>query len=122
MSVPNHITIKMPLSVPNKVTCIKAIRMLTGLGLKESKDISDAGGVLHELAVFSPMGSRDFEDNCRILRNEGVEVNGSVHMILQDLRDLGAQALKQGEDELANEILQLVLAEKLRRNITFDRQ
>lgn len=103
----------------NKVTCIKSIRALTGLGLKEAKDIADAGGVLHEKPVSPNLTAREFEENCRILRNEGVEVNGSVFMILQDLRDLGAQALKQGEDELANEILQLVLAEKLRRNIHF---
>jgi hypothetical protein len=35
--------------------------------------------------------------------------------IIEELRKLGSQALLQGEDDLANEILQLVLAEKLRR-------
>lgn len=55
------------------------------------------------------------EEQFRLLRNEGVDVGPSVFKILSELRSLGAQALLQGEDELANEILQLVLAEKLRR-------
>jgi large subunit ribosomal protein L7/L12 len=29
---------------PNKISCIKAIREATGLGLKEAKDLADAGG------------------------------------------------------------------------------
>ena len=55
------------------------------------------------------------EEHFRILRQENVQVGPPVHKILEELRRLGSQALLQGEDELANEILQLVLAEKLRR-------
>ncbi|KGE53108.1 50S ribosomal protein L7/L12 [Xanthomonas axonopodis] len=32
----------------NKVTAIKAVRGVTGLGLKEAKDLTEAGGVLKE--------------------------------------------------------------------------
>ncbi len=116
MSVPTHVTIKCPPVIAQRVTCIKAIRQLTGLGLKEAKDLQDEAHTLHRRATMSGLSQAIFEEACRTLRNEGVEVNGSVHLILQDLRNLGAQALSQGEDELANEILQLVLAEKLRRN------
>lgn len=31
-----------------KVDCIKAVRAITGLGLKEAKDLTEAGGVLKE--------------------------------------------------------------------------
>lgn len=31
-----------------KVDCIKAVRAITGLGLKEAKDLSESGGVLKE--------------------------------------------------------------------------
>lgn len=109
----------------NKVTVIKAIRTLTGSGLKEAKDTSEMPGQqmleirlgYSILSTIAP-GSEDafIEEQFRILRANGCDVGPSVHKILQSLRDLGADALKQGEDELANEILQLVLAEKLRRN------
>lgn len=107
-----------PATYVNKVAVIKAIRTLTGLGLKESKDASERPGVRQEFPLILPNGTDNsqYDEQCRILRSEGVEV-GAVHKILQELRKLGSQALLQGEDELANEILQLVLAEKLRRGI-----
>jgi len=113
ITCPSHYT--------NKVAAIKAIRMLTGLGLKEAKDASEMGGpqtfTLYH-SNFSSYGNPDsmIEEQFRILRTEGVEVGEPVHKILQSLRELGAKALQLGEDEFANEILQLVLAEKLRRS------
>jgi len=121
MSITNF-SIRCPPNYPNgdKVAVIKAIRMLTGVGLKEAKDISEASGdqgfVIATGNFYSYSNTdQEIENQFRILRNAGVEVGGSAYAILQSLRDLGAEALKQGEDELANEILQLVLAEKLRR-------
>lgn len=104
----------------NKIAVIKAIRSLTQCGLKDAKDTSERPGPqtmdinLQAFASY-PDPNAAIEDQFRILRNEGVEVGDSVFKILAELRSLGAQALLQGEDELANEILQLVLAEKLRR-------
>lgn len=108
-----------PATYANKVSVIKAIRTLTGLGLKEAKDVSERPGVRQEFPLILPNGTDNpqYDEQCRILRSEGVEVGPAVHKILQELRKLGSQALLQGEDELANEILQLVLAEKLRRGI-----
>ena len=110
-----------PVSYTNKVAAIKAIRTLTGLGLKEAKDASERGGPQeYEInpSIFTNYANpvAEIENQYRILRNEGVQVGGSVHLLLAELRDLAREALKQGEDELADEILQLVLAEKLRRN------
>jgi hypothetical protein len=101
----------------NKVSVIKAVRTLTGLGLKEAKDASE---IPDREQVFKLDGSvalteRVIEEQLRLLRNERCVINEPGYLILSELRELGASALRQGEDELANEILQLVLAEKLRR-------
>lgn len=110
-----QIRIKAPTAITNKVSAIKAIRTLTGLGLKESKDATERPGVQQYFAQTPGVTERDVEEQCRILRNEGFEVGPSVYLLIEELRQLGSQALLQGEDDLANEILQLVLAEKLRR-------
>jgi hypothetical protein len=89
--------------------------------LKEAKDASEVIGRQQTFDVNStiftaygnPIG--EIENQFRILRAEGIEVVDPVYKIIEELRKLGSQALLQGEDELANEILQLVLAEKLRR-------
>lgn len=112
------ITINGPLG--NKIAVIKAIRTLTGLGLKEAKDASERRGsqtLTLDNAGLShyPDPEAMMESQFRILRSEGVDVGEPVHKVLQELRELGAKALQMGEDELASEIFQLVLAEKLRR-------
>ena len=102
----------------NKVLCIKAIRMLTGLGLKEAKDVSDMfNGQTQKLTIstYFCTDQTGIDEQFRILRAEGIEVYDPVSKIIEELRRLGSQALLHGEDELANEILQLVLVEKLRR-------
>lgn len=76
MTIPARITIKTPFSNGNKISCIKSIRALTGLGLKEAKDIADASGIIHEATVFPGLSYLEFEQNCRILRNAGVEIGG----------------------------------------------
>ena len=113
-------TLVAPKSMSNKVAAIKAIRTLTDLGLKEAKDASEYAGVekiytLGHTLFTCPNPQGEYDRQVRTLVAEGFDVTGSVYRILEDLRKLGSQALLQGEDELANEILQLVLAEKLRR-------
>ena len=119
MSTDKKITIICPPSYHNKVQVIKALRTLTGMGLKEAKDASEVVGQTQtfDLSSFSsyPNPQQEIETQIRILRSEGVQVGEPVYRILEELRRLGSEALLQGEDELANEILQLVLAEKLRR-------
>lgn len=104
--------------LPNKVAVIKAIRCLTDLGLKEAKDVSDMYNGQKQTFKFSSVngyGQSFINDQIRILQSNGVEIGDPIYKILDDLRLLVSQALLQNEDELANEILQLVLAEKLRR-------
>jgi hypothetical protein len=115
MSNSLKITFAAPASMPNKVAAIKAIRGLTGLGLKEAKDASERSG-RQTFALTGGMTRVYYEEQTRILVNEGFAVGHGAVMLVEELRKLGIQALEQGEDELANEILQLVLAEKLRRS------
>lgn len=63
-----------------------------------------------------PDPERELEEQLRILRTEGIRVSGTTDSILEELRHLAKEALEQEEDELANEIFQLVMAEKLRRS------
>lgn len=113
----NNISITCPTtgSLYNKVACIKAIRTITGLGLKEAKDATELPGIVQVFPVMHGISEQELENQYRILRSDRFEVGHSVHIILNDLRELATKAIQQGEDELANEILQLVLAEKLRR-------
>lgn len=116
----DRFTITCPAILTNKVAVIKAIRTLTGLGLKDAKDASERSGPQTfdiQMSNFSSYLNQQaaIDEQFRILRADGVEVGEPVFKILEELRKLGSQALLQGEDELANEILQLVLAEKLRR-------
>jgi hypothetical protein len=100
----------------NKVMVIKAIRVLTGMGLKEAKDASEIIGAVQTLTLTSGNSDTYIDEQFSTLRSNGVEVSAPVTVIIEELRKLGAMALSQGEDEFANEILQLVLAEKLRRS------
>lgn len=120
MDTPNRFTITCPNNMPNKVQVIKAIRTLTGLGLKEAKDVSERAGkqtfdIKHTYFGSCANLEEAIDEQFKILRHNNVEVDGPVYYIIESLRKLGSDALLQGEDELANEILQLVLAEKLRR-------
>lgn len=107
----------------SKIDVIRAIRFLTNVGLKEAKDLSETCSQvtlkhnfsLNNVTYSYPNRDTFIEEQYRILRNNGCKVDGSAVIIIDQLRELGAKALIQGEDELANEILQLVLAEKLRR-------
>lgn len=115
----NRINITFPVNHSNKVSVIKALRCLTGMGLKEAKDASEVPNSPMSFEIKLPYGtspaSQYIDEQIRVLRLNGCIVGSTVHKLLQGLRDLAADALAQGEDELANEIMQLVLAEKLRR-------
>lgn len=47
---PTTVTVAIANAGPNKIQVIKVIRDVTGLGLKEAKDIADAGGNVKENA------------------------------------------------------------------------
>lgn len=118
--IPPKLVITVPKATTvDRVQCIKAIRTLTGLGLKEAKDATDRLGETVYLDAINP-GLSDLEyHQCRqILERNGYLVGTPAARILAGLRELASSALMQEEDLLANEILQLVLVERLRRGIT----
>lgn len=45
---PSVVSVVLTSAGPNKIAVIKIIRDITGLGLKEAKDIADAGGAVKE--------------------------------------------------------------------------
>ena len=108
-----EISLTIPSHVHNKVTAIKAVRSLCYMGLKEAKDFVETPGQ-HKLSIDSGVSEYNIAELCQILRNEGFLVGSPIHEVLRGLRELASEALSVGADELANEIMQLILAEKLR--------
>ena len=107
----------------NRITVIKTIREVSGLGLKEAKDISDIPG-LHRLQLRGAVVLQAINNNSlmtvladfrRKFQEMNVKFGPSAVIIIEELRQLGILAIEQKEDELANEIMALVLAEKIRR-------
>ena len=47
---PSKVNVVLTSAGPNKIAVIKIVRDLTGLGLKEAKDLADNGGVVKEKA------------------------------------------------------------------------
>lgn len=45
---PSVVTLELKAAGPNKLAVIKLVRDITGLGLKEAKDVADNGGVVKE--------------------------------------------------------------------------
>ena len=45
---PSKVNVVLTAAVPNKIAVIKIVRDITGLGLKEAKDIADNGGNVKE--------------------------------------------------------------------------
>lgn len=109
----------------NKVSVIKSIRQITNWGLLDSKNAAEnpnvqilpvwAGHQEPGSEQFTLVGLKTVQEAMRIIRVEGGTIGPSVNELLEELRTLAKKALDQQEDELASEIFQLVLAEKLRR-------
>lgn len=103
----------------DKIQVIRSIRQLTGLGLKESKDTSERVGVEQTLCINpayfintdNPMP--EILSAFDLLKYNGVQVMHTQTLITR-LRELAKDALELNEDELGNEILQLLLVQKLR--------
>ena len=106
-----------PASLVNKVSAIKNIRELTGLGLKEAKDASELIGVSQDFNVSAVCPEIRVQEIIRELKGYGFKVSPSIGLILDDLRKVATDAINIGEDQLAQEILQFVVAEKLRHNL-----
>jgi Ribosomal protein L7/L12 C-terminal domain len=113
----SSIKIKCPPSYNGtKITVIKAIRTLTGMGLKEAKDVSETTSVV-TLNVVSPSTSTEYSYNMNtqvdILRDCGVDVDVVVgDTVGEKLRKLAVECIGDGDYENADAIYAMVLSLK----------
>lgn len=104
--------IQCPPVYTDKIQVIKSIRMLTNEGLANSKQMSER--LDRQLILLNPRPGCNVDDEIQILRNYGCIISQPIDNIYDCLRQCVKDAMNIGKDELANEILQLLLAEKLR--------
>ena len=111
--------LKFPAVLGDKIVAIKAVRMLTGMGLKEAKDIADQGGrvairtAVTEGTVAWGDGSvvsaeARFDAAVRDLKSTGVEVHEEGREVLKDVRRLAADAVVAGDDDVAMALLEVL--------------
>lgn len=101
---------------PHKVEAIKAIRTISGIGLKEAKDIVDAcGGSLGHLYLTQSFTERNHSDypydvyeQVAIIRRAGydvVEVSDDLHRKVQAL---ASEAIMAGDYHLARGLINVL--------------
>ena len=101
----------------NKIACIKAVRTLSGLGLKEAKDLVEAAmeGIEQPLEVKHDLHELDVKKEIAILKEWGGLVThlGTGHrsIILGTIHEAALFATSTGEYELASK-LNLLLADE----------
>jgi len=125
--IPQFLNIRFPDLIPNNVAVIKAVRSLTGLGLKESKDLTDLKGRTVRIAVnmiewngVSNVPSnnintfnkliQDLDDNDCIVTIAPEEVPREIYSNseLDTLCDCLFNAVKGGSFALARNLLDLI--------------
>lgn len=103
----------------NRVGVIKAVRQLTGLGLKEAKDLTEKQGA--QLVHFRVEDNRSYyddsvipaekvlKDNLELLRSNGVLVHevGRVGT-LAEVRQLASDAVLRDEYDLAIALIDVI--------------
>lgn len=94
----------------SKIPTIKAIRILTGLGLKESKDLTETESTIISVDMDS-WGVKDHmynlsECGCKI--DEIDEETIKEYDYSDDLRDIALKALKNKDDIIALKVLQFM--------------
>jgi hypothetical protein len=102
----------------NKVACIKAVRALTGIGLKEAKDAVESAmtGIVVEFKHIDPRRTVDTDpEYLESLRVNGLELSAGtnkVDFILAALKESAKLAADAGEEELAIAILGAIVQHK----------
>ena len=120
--IPNSITVTFPedYTGSNRVSVIKAVRMLTGLGLKEAKDFTEKPGE-HLIRVICS-GGEDYATGQRITAEQNFDraleelrrwnikytVNHARGLLVQDVRKLASDAVLRDELDLAVALIDVV--------------
>lgn len=104
------ITLRLPYPshMLNKIDVIKSLRALTGLGLKESKDITDSLllGVSHLITVRN--NEDDNLSQYDRLRANGIIINKNGNVYIRDIRNLSIRAIRNGDYTVAQKVLELI--------------
>lgn len=104
----------------NRVNVIKAIRMLTGLGLKEAKDLTEKSGAqmvrvlvedrrdyIDESKIIP--AQQAYDDAMQILRSNGVWIDSTASTgrdgALNEVRRLAANAVLHNDFDLADTLI-----------------
>jgi hypothetical protein len=103
----------------NRVGVIKAVRQLTGLGIKEAKDLTEKQGA--QLVHFRVEDTRPsyyggfapaekvLKDNLEVLRSNGVLVHEVSQVgTLAEIRQLASDAVLRDEHDLAIALIEVI--------------
>lgn len=95
-----------------KVTAIKATRTLTGLGLKEAKEIIDNSYFSTSTADTSvTLTDSEFNRSVNTLRNAGFNVtldNGQYEIYVEQLREMTSMATLKGDYYVAGRLIEFL--------------
>lgn len=87
--------------IVNKINCVKAVRELSGLGLRESKEFMDRVEQKGQEAILIPEFREEFRWNClSVLSDNGIEAtitgddDATVSAVVNGMMSLLAQAIK----------------------------
>ena len=121
--IPRSISVDIPnfsSTTGDKIGAIKAIRALTGFGLKEAKDISDIPGRAELKIVIAPKfdsvqnrqvsAQENYEQQIYALRGAGVTVieRKACDDLLEDLRKIACTAVLKGHNDLAQQLIEVL--------------
>lgn len=124
--IPKFITVTFPTqysgvaSGPNKVMVIKALRMLTGMGLKEAKDLSEKPGVqkivvsVHDYEEYATgrlvTAQQAFENGIALLKGEGlgVIVDSQLNGTLEDVKRVVSEAVMRDQYDIASALIDVL--------------
>jgi hypothetical protein len=105
-----NITLKLPIpdQMNKKVNCIKAVRYLTGLGLKEAKAVTDQLSEGKSQKIEVTLQICDRQEQYDTLRENGIQIMEMGNTYVKDIRNLLIRALKNGDYSIAEEVLILL--------------
>lgn len=120
--IPTHITVTFPTdyqsSGANRVTTIKAIRTLTGMGLKESKDLTEKWGeqrikinvhAAEDYATGRVLTAKEqFDRAINELKAQNIPVKIQTYKTLEDLRRLASEAVLRDEHDVAMALIEVL--------------
>ena len=93
----------------NKISCIRAIRALTSLGLKEAKDLVESTNPVNVVIRITPYGeehARDiFTKNYNELERNGVKLQCIESQRLEKIRSLVIEFINANEFDMASTLL-----------------